>query len=299
SQAKPSIPAGVTEYYSTRSAAKTLMPRVLGTVRLHFADKATGVDAWETRSYLAPLSDGGDADWPSAEVSADLAPSLTTQAPQDARYLEGPATLLRAQSYQAWAKALASFAFERATLEVFRSALVDTASAASETESEFRARVALSLREKRDEAVEALRRKYAPKLTSLEDQIRRAQERIARERSQLSEQKVHTALSVGTSILGALLGRKKLSATNVGRIETAARGAGRIGRESGDVERAEESLEVLQRRRLDLDSEFEQETQRLQTQFDSSTAAIDRVSIKPRKSDIEVKETALVWVSAE
>jgi hypothetical protein len=296
---KPSIPASVPEYYLGRSASKTWVPRVLGTVRLHFVDKAAGVDSWETRSYLAPLNDGGDADWSNADVRTDLAPSLEKDAPQDARYVEGPASLMRAQSYQAWAKQLASFTYEQATLGVLRSPLVNAASAAGETESEFRARVALSLREKRDEAVETLRRKYGPKLTSLEDQIRRAQDRIARERNQLSEQKMHTALSVGTSILGALLGRKKFSVTNVGRIGTAARGAGRLGRESGDVDRAEESLEVLQRRRQDLDTEFEQETQRLQMQFDASTAPIERVAIKPRKSDIDIKETALVWVSAE
>jgi hypothetical protein len=297
--AKPSIPASVTEYYSLSPSSKTLLPRVLGTVRLHFADKATGVDAWETRSYLAPLSDAGEADWRNAKVSADLAPSLTKQAPSGARYVEGPATLLRAQSYQAWAKELASFAYEQATLDVLRSPLVDAASEAGETESEFRARVALSLREKRDASVETLRRKYAPKLESLEDRVRRARDRIARERSQLSEQKVHTALSVGTSILGALLGRKKFSVTNVGRIGTAARGAGRIGRESGDVERAEESLEVLQRQREELESEFEQETQRLRTQFDASTTTIERASLKPRKSDIDVKETAIVWVGGQ
>src|SRR4029453_4392708 len=103
-------------------------------------------------------------------------------------------------------------------LEVLRCPLADLVSAPGGTESEFRARVALVLREKRDAAVEALRRKYAPKLTTLEDQVRRGQDRIERERSQLSDQKLNTALSVGTSILGALLGRKKLSVTNMGRL---------------------------------------------------------------------------------
>jgi hypothetical protein len=106
-------------------------------------------------------------------------------------------------------------------------------------------------------------------------------------------------LSVGTSILGALLGRKKLSVSNVGRLGTAARSAGRIGRESGDVSRAEESLEVLQQRKTDLENEFQQETARLQAQFDPSGVTIERASVKARKSDIDVKETALVWVASE
>ena len=110
---------------------------------------------------------------------------------------------------------------------------VGAAVAPAGDEGEFRAHLALALREKRDAEIDRLRKKYAPRLTTLEDQIRRADERIERERSQLSQQKMQTAISVGTSILGALLGRKKISATNAGRIGTAARSAGRIGSESG------------------------------------------------------------------
>jgi hypothetical protein len=297
---KPVLPANVNEYFLARTPGATLMPRILGTVRLHFVDKPASIDAWETRSYVAPLSDSGaDADWRNADVSADLTTMLGRQPPANARYTDAPASVSRAQSYASWAKELASCAYEQATLDVLRCPLADLVSPPGGTESEFRARVALVLREKRDAAVEALRRKYAPKLTTLEDQLRRGQDRIERERSQLSDQKLNTALSVGTSILGALLGRKKLSVSNVGRLGTAARSAGRIGRESGDVTRAQESLEVLQQRKTDLENEFQQETAQLQAQFDASGVTIERATVKARKSDIDVKETALVWVQSE
>jgi hypothetical protein len=224
---------------------------------------------------------------------------LSKQAPANARYTDAPASVSRAQSYVTWSKELASHAYEQATLDVLRCALANAVSAPGEDEREFRSRVALTLREKRDAAIEALRRKYTPRLTMLEDQLRRAQERIARERSQLSDQKMHTALSVGTSILGALLGRKKLSVTNVGRVGSAARSAGRIGRESADVARAEESLEVVQQRHTELEKEFAQETSELQSQYDPASVTIERMTIKARKSDIEVKQIALVWMSAQ
>ena len=105
-----------------------------------------------------------------------------------------------------------------------------------------------------------------------------------------------TAISVGTSILGALLGRKKISVGNVGRVGSAARSAGRIGRESDDVSRANESLEVVKQRYADLSNEFEQETSRLQGEFDPAAATIERVQIKPRKADIDVTRMTLVWV---
>ena len=264
-------------------------------MRLHFIDKPSDVDTWETRTFLAPLDERGEADWANAQRRGDST-SLSRQAPHGARYAEAPATLSRAQSYAAWGKQLVAHAFEHASLEVWRCAAADASSAPGSSEAEFRAHVAHALREKRDAAVEALRKKYAPRLTTLEDQISRAGDRIERERSQLSDSKMNTALSVGTSILGALLGRKKLSVSNVGRIGSAARGAGRIGRESNDVQRAEESLEVLKQRQIDLQNDFAQETSALQSKFEPASISIEKTALKPRKSDIDVKEVALAWV---
>lgn len=291
------IPAGVDEYYFRSSfASPTYAPRVLGIARLHFIDKAAGLDVWETRSWLAPLNDEATRPaWAEAEVGGDLKQQLSSQPAADANYANAPAALLRPQNYVAWRKDLESHLYESATLTVFRCALVGAAVAPGSDEGDFRARLALALRERRDAEIERLRKKYAPRVTTLEDQIRRANERIEREQSQLSQQKMQTAISVGTSILGALLGRKKISVTNMGRIGTAARNAGRIGRESSDVSRAEESREVLEQRLNDLQNELEQEVSRLRSDFDPASAEVQRIEVKPRKSDIEVTTLALAW----
>lgn len=293
--AKPVVPADIDEYYLRADADDLLLPRVFGKVRLHFVDKASGIDAWETRAYLAPFDDEGDADWANADVPTAAGAALSKTPPADARYAEPPATVSRAQSYAAWKKRLAAHAHEHGALNVLRCPLIDAVAKPGASESELRAQVALALREERDAAVEALRKKYAPRLATLQDQVRRAEERIEREREQLSEQKMQTAFSVGTSILGALLGRKKISVTNVGRIGSAARSAGRIGRESGDVQRAEENLEVLKDRFAVLESEFAAETEKLKQKFDPDSVAIEAVALKPRKSDIDVQEIALAW----
>jgi len=106
---------------------------------------------------------------------------------------------------------------------------------------------------------------------------------------------MQTAFSVGTSILGALLGRKAISATNVGRVGTAARSAGRWERESQDVDRAEESIEVLKQRFADSQREVEGEVARLEGSLDASTISLRQVEVPARKSDIAIGEVALVW----
>ena len=76
-----------------------------------------------------------------------------------------------------------------------------------------------------------LRKKYQPKLARLTDRIRRAEQRFQREQEQYSQLKTQTAISIGSTILGALFGRKLTSASGVGRATTAMRGAGRATRE--------------------------------------------------------------------
>jgi len=206
-----------------------------------------------------------------------------------------PAGALRTQSYAAWGKALAAHLFESARSEVLVADALKATSPPGMSEGDFRAQLALAAREQRDAAVADLKRKYAPKLAAVEEQQRRAAERIERERSQLSQQRMQSAFSIGASVLGALLGRRTLSATNVNRAASAARAATRIGRESGDVDRANESLEVIQQRQRDLQQQFDTDAASLETRFDASAVTLRKVQVSPRKSDIAVGEVALVW----
>ncbi|MBL8267136.1 ATP-binding protein [Steroidobacter sp.] len=295
---KPVVPSGVSELYldsSTRGA--TYLPRVLGVARLHFVDKAAGLDVWETRSLIAPLDNSeSNADWAEADISGDLQKQLSSEPASGAQYGTTPSALLRAQNYKSWQKELASHLYATATLPVFYCPTAGQSVAPGTSEGDFRAKLALALREKRDAEIDKLRKKYAPKLTTLQDQLRRADDRIERERSDLSQHKMQTAISVGTSILGALLGRKALSVSNAQRVGSAARSAGRLGKESGDVGRAEENREVIEQRLTDMQSELEAEVARLRNDLDPANVTIEQTSVKPRKTDIDVKTVALVWV---
>ena len=246
--------------------AVTYRPMIFGTAKLHFVDAKLGLDEWQTLGYLAPLAeDEAEPLWAEADVRADLKERLERTPASSASFAPLPGAALRSASYAASGKSLAAHLYQSARAEVLVCDALDERSAPGENEGAFRARLSLKARERRDAAVEALRKKYAAKHASLEDRERRALERTERERSQLSQQKLQTALSVGAGVLGALFGRRKLSATNVNRAATAARAAGRIGRESDDVERADESLDVVRQRRTEL-----------QAAFDADVAATER-----------------------
>ena len=91
-------------------------------------------------------------------------------------------------------------------------------------------------REERDQGVEALRAKYAPKLEAIQEQMRRAREKLEREQAQASQTSWDATIALGNSVLGAILGRKAISKTTVGRATTAAKAATRAAQQRGDVE---------------------------------------------------------------
>lgn len=106
---------------------------------------------------------------------------------------------------------------------------------------------------------------------------------------------VQAAISVGASILGAFLGRKTISASNIGRATTAIRGAGRVMKESQDVGAAEENVAALQQQLADLEAQFKSESEQLATATDPLNEKLETVSLKPTKSNIAVKLVALAW----
>ncbi|MGC3981765.1 MAG: hypothetical protein QM808_10920 [Steroidobacteraceae bacterium] len=292
--ARPILPAGINEYFLQDATGSSYVPQLLGIAKVHFVDAKAGVDEWQTRYLLAPLTeDGSGPDWQAANALVDNK-GLQKQAAA-LTFAELPAAYLRAQNYALWGKELSSSIYQSLSLSVHRCAALKASANPGESEGDFRARLSLSLREQRDAEVERLRKKYAPRLQTLQDQQVRAEQKIEKEKSQLSQQKLNTALSVGASILGAFFGRKVASSANLGRVATVARSASRISRESQDVDQAAGGLETVQQRLTDLQAELEQEVAKVQGELDPAVIALESIEVKPRKSDTAVSEVALVW----
>ncbi len=204
-----------------------------------------------------------------------------------------------ADNYRGWERDFKDWLYATQRLSLLRSPTVQLTSDPGENEGAFRLRLGQAARESRDEAVEKLRKKYAPKLTALGDRVRRAQQAVEREQSQAKSQEMQTAISIGATLLGAVVGRKVISTTTLGRATTAARGVGRTAREREDIARAEDSLEALQGRLADLEAEFQAETDALEAKFDPTAEDLESIELKPTKTNISVDTLVLAWVPEE
>ena len=290
---RPPVPAGIEELFLPAlpgAGSITYRPRLAAAARLHYVDARSSLDAWRNLALLAPLGDDGLPSWLEATELHGLGTGGTPL--PGAAFAELPAALLRPQSFTAAAKALAAHLYEHGAVEVLRCTALKLASTPGEAEGDFRTRLAHALHERRDAEVTKLRARYATRLRTLEDQVRRAEDRLDREQSQYSQRKLDTAVSIGASVLGAIFGGGRSAA---GRAGTAARSAGRVMSEKGDVARAGDSLEVLRQRRDELLRQVEAEAADLTASLDATSIALERLRVVPRKSDIAVGRVVLAW----
>jgi hypothetical protein len=237
---RPVLPAEAGEGYvpvmrQASGARLVYRPGLLGVADLHFV-KGSAVDAWQAAAYLAPLSgDVGATVWDGAAPVVKL-PELRDQPEVGGGYDDVPAAALNAKSYATWQKAFASFLYQNAALTMHACPAFKLTGKPGETAADLRIRVREATRELRDRSLEKVRTGYASKLATLQDRIRKAQERVAREQSQYEAQKFQTALSAGATVLGALLGRKAVSMSTLGR--AAAASAARCARKGTSPARA-------------------------------------------------------------
>jgi len=294
----PALPPDIPQYFiPARQTGRILYkPMLFGCANVHFRDSKAGVEHDTAACYLAPLGSGpGGVDWNAAEPSDFSDTDLKTRPDSGGTFAALPPEATRAAFFKSCTRSFADMVFRTASLKLLRSPQFKQVSKVGESERDFRLRLQQSAREQRDEQVEKLRNKYAPKVAALRDRISRAEQAVQVQKSQASAAKLQTAVSAGAALLGALTGRKVASAGNVGRVATAARGAGRAAREAGDVERAEQRVAVLERQLHELQAQFEREVEELAARLNPQTERLEEVTVRPRKADVRVRAVVLAW----
>ncbi len=298
---RPVLPPEISQYFiPVRSSAKanavlSYQPMLLGAAEIRYSDSKT-IDMTQTLLTLAGIQDGPVAvDWDQA-AALDLPVQDLEQTPQEgAEFANAPAIATKSKSFTAWQKDFSGWIYRNQRLELLESPTLDVASNPGESERDFRVRLQQLAREQRDEAVEKLKQKFAPKIAQLQDKKRRAEQTVEREAEQAKSQKFQTAISFGATLLSSFMGRKAISLTSLGRATTAARGVSRSMKESADVDRAQESASAVDQQLADLDSQFKDETAKLEQSFDPQNETLDKVSLKPTKANIAVKLVTLAW----
>ncbi len=299
---RPVLPAGIAQTFiplrSTQPDGATLIyrPMILGSANVYFNDARQGLDVHHDVMFGAHLQDGPVVlDWQRGEELAVAEDDLEKEPQGGASFAALPGPASQVKNYEAWKKSLAEALYRTSKLSLMRSTVLKEVSHPGESERDFRVRLQQISREQRDAMKEKLRAKYSPKLSAIQERIRKAEMAVDVQKQQASASKFQTAISFGATVLGALFGRKTISASNMGKAATAARGVGRTMKESSDVDRAEENVSAIKEQLDALDAQMNEELAGVDTQMNAAAEELETIPLKPKKSDIQVRTVALAW----
>jgi hypothetical protein len=306
--AKPVIPAGIREVFLRGNGPEQNVsndpndpndpneyaPVLYGAARVHYTDARRGIDVTEDVIATVPFSDGAVAvDWERADSETEAPETLAT-APQSTvtEFSRPPADALNPKRYVEWSRDFEQWIVRARPLTLYEARSLKLTSRPGESERDFRIRVQQATREARDAQVEKLRAKYAPRVERLTGKLRQSHEALGREQQQAQQQKVQTAVSFGATLLGAVLGRRAVSLSTLGRATTAARGVGRAAKELDDVTRASERVQRAQEELNQLQEQLDREVDGL---VGKESTDVETVAIKPKRGSIDVRLIALAW----
>lgn len=299
---RPIVPPGIDEGFvrATRPLGpdQTLVyrPHFAAAVNLHYANSRAGVDRWERVALWFALDDDIPSDpWTDARLLGERLPESDPEPASPARFSDLPGKAGNAKTRALWQKKLAASLYRERPLVLTTCKAPKLVSEPGESVDAFLGRVREQLRDARDLQREKLRKRYAPKLATLQSRIVAAEQRVEVEAEQYRDSKMQSALSIGATLVGALFGRKLASSTNVGRATTAMRGVSRSAKQKGDIARAEEKVEDLRQRLHDIELEFEKDMAALDAAVDIADVEVDELRIPPRKADTEIERCLLLW----
>ena len=277
----------IPQYYMPNvTPTKQYVATVMADCTLNFFNQSRGIDE-EENYYLSLEVDASDrnADWDIAsndKESANSLDRLPTREPEDAQYAETPKFLNQDRSLKATAKSLSDWLYHEHVLELYRCKSPKLESYPYESKGDFKTRVADALNDKKEQAIETLQERYGKKEKVLMDRLLRYQQSVEKEQADSTS----SYMNVGITLLGALFGKSRAS---VGRAGS------RVLKERGDINRAKERLQKVEDDLRALGDEVEDKINDLMDEFDVENVVIDDFQIKPRRSDIQINDIAVVW----
>ena len=268
-------------------------PTLLGRGRLHFVRSTYKVDQWEELTYFAKVNEDmmPNEVWDEAELIQEDIDLDDDPADENAEYGKPDPELQKSKNFRTWKKEFKEFLYRDHEITIWKCAELKKYSDPNEKLGDFKARLEQHVSELRDEETEKLRKKFSKKFATLRGQIRRAEDRVEIEEEQYKQSRMSSYLNIGSTLMGALLGRRSTRSTG-----TSVRSLGRSSKEKSDIERAKDNLEELQIKFEDLEREFNDEVESIEDKLVVGNLEYEELKVTPRKSDITVEEFGICWL---
>jgi hypothetical protein len=270
-------------------------PVLYASTSVRYTDQKAKLDFTQPRFFVVDCKDSLQAiSWnETRQVPASL-DQLSPQPLPKSRFFIPPAPMTLESSYKSWKKEFMHWLLSSQKFYLLLSPSTKQYSNAGETERDFRLRLMKAATEKRDSDVTKLKQKYAPKLTALEQKIRRAESDYDQAQIHARERQVGAAIDIGATVLGAIVGRRGSTAT-LRQARTAAKDISKMAGGAKTIESTSEALAALQNQLHELDQEFREELRQVEQKYNPSAENLEPVGFAPKQTNVSVGAFVPVW----
>jgi hypothetical protein len=260
-----------------------------------FASRRPAAEAQAEILISVPFGPDGKPSWKHATAAGSTTEATPPIAHGGSTFAPTPASALQAAVHAAWQQEARTQIGENIEVVVLRSGVLT--GMPFESETDFRLRLEQAAREQRDAAVRQLREKFAAKINTASQRVIRARETVAQQQSQARAAQMQTAISVGTSVLGALFGKRASGLGHISRAGTAARGATRAMKESADVGTAQEKLAAAEAAAAELEAEMQAQMASLPAPSAVAGQLPETLRLKLVPATLRVESTGILWTA--
>jgi hypothetical protein len=272
-------------------------PFLYASAAVRFVDTKTRLDETVAKALIANVTgDGASLDWSDAQPVKYSLDKFKSEPDAGSAFAPLPSALALEPNYKEWSKTFVTWLTQTQKYQLLYCDVLDMYSMPGEKEGAFKVRLQQKLNELRDQTKEKLRDKYAAKMNNLQERIRLAQQRSDKEAQESRDEQLHSMISVGATIFGAMVSRRPLGTTTINKATSAARKVSRASQKQADSSRALESLQSLQDQFDEMQNQFQDEVTRLNKDLQSHLESLTSTAITPKKTNIAVNAVALLWV---
>ena len=270
---------------------------ILGAATVRFVDTKRDINAQDEVLLLAA---GGrqmtGLDWGQAE-RLPLAPNALARQPepvdstQGPFFAEPPEGYSSVKAYSSAAKDLADWLYYNEALDLTVHPDLGVYRKPGEDERSFTIRLQQAARERRDAEVDKLRARVEKEIQRVADKLAKEQQGLAADEAKAQAKQTEQWVNIAESALNFFTGRSTRRA-----VSSATSKWNQAQQASQNVAQSKQLIEQLMAEKQKLEEQLLADIADITARWEQVADALTTEQIKPRRTDVDVRTTALAWV---
>jgi hypothetical protein len=267
--------------------------RLLGQATVAFFDEKKGLnEQQEIAMLLQPPSGTGIVRWDQALPLTLEDRDLLEKPEPNAVFGPVPESTNTAKKLSTLSTDFADYLFRNSGYTLFSNPTLKVFSEPGEDERAFKIRCQQIAREQRDAEVDKIEAKYQTQVDRLQEKLRKEEMELEQDKADHSARKQQEALSVGDSILGMFVGRRRSLTSSLSKASSKRQ---MTERAKLDIEESEAEIDKLNQEIAEIQQALEDASAEATERWNAAVEKVEQFQVRPRKSDVKVRQMAVAW----